>query len=224
MWHVYPGPIAAVMIACLTVTTIATQPAPTCSEVVDGRQQLRVRIVPGTMDPGVMSRVRAEVEAIWNRHQIDVVWELPQESNQQALPDLWVQFVDGRSPSAGREGRTAIAWLKFDNGVPTRRIHLSKMAAEALVATTSWPGGSRALIDAPYRLRSDALGRVLGRALAHEVGHYLLASRKHAGRGLMRAVMYPEHLVSPGTSFLTLRDADVEALRAARVARCERAR
>ena len=41
MWRMYPGPgFTAVMIACSTVTTIATTQAPTCSEVVDRSQQL----------------------------------------------------------------------------------------------------------------------------------------------------------------------------------------
>ena len=224
MWRLYPGPITAVMIACSTVTTIASTPAPTCSEVADGRQQLRVRIIPGAMDHAVLARVRAEVDAIWNRYQVDVVWEPLRESDQQGVPDLWVQFVDGRAPFARREEAVAIAWLKFDDGAPTHRVQVSKTAAAALLAMTSWAGGSRALIDGTVGLRSVALGRIVGRALAHEIGHYLLASPTHADRGLMRAVIYPQHLVSPGTSFLTLRDADLQALRAARVARCERAR
>ena len=222
MWRMYPGPITAVLIACSTVTTIATTPASTCGEVVDGRQQLRVRIVPGTMDPGVISRVRAAVDVIWNRYQIDVVWEPPREWDRQALPDLWVQFVDGPFPSAGRDG-SAIAWMTFGNGIPSNRIQVSKMAATALLAPASWAGGTRLLKNAPDRLRSDALGRIIGRALAHEIGHYLLGSPKHSERGLMRAVIDPEYLVSPSAAFLTVSDGDVQALRAARVVRCERA-
>ena len=224
MWRLYPGPITAVLIACSTVTTITTKAAPTCSEVVDGRQQLRVRIVPGTMDPMVLARVRAEVDAIWNRYRIDVVWEPPRESDEQALPDLWVQFVDARTPSARRERGLAIAWLPFDNGTPTHRIQVSKKAAATILATTSWAGGRRALLHGPERLRTDALGRIVGRALAHEIGHYLLASPRHAERGLMQAVLHPRDLVSPGTSILTLGHVDVKALRAARMASCERAR
>jgi hypothetical protein len=225
MWHMHPGPITAVMmIAWSPVTTIATTPAPTCSNVVDGRQQLRVRIVPGTMDPLLLARVRGEVDAIWSRYQIDVAWEPPRASDQQASPDLWVQFVDERPPSGRREGRVAIAWLKFDKGAPTHHIQVSKVAATALLATKSWAGGRRRLIDGPISLQSAALGRIVGRAVAHEMGHFLLASPKHADRGLMRAVIDPEHFVSPGIFFLTLQEADVQALRAARVARCERAR
>jgi hypothetical protein len=41
--------------------------------------------------------------------------------------------------------------------------------------------------DWPFRLRDVIHGRVLGRALAHEIGHYLLRSRQHSAIGLMRA-------------------------------------
>ena len=176
------------------------------------------------MDHVVLARVRAEVDAIWNRYEIDVLWEPLREWDQQTLPDLWVQFVDGRAPFARREEGEAIAWLRFDNGAPTHRIQVSKTAAAALLATTSWAGGSRAVIDGPVGLRSVAFGRIVGRALAHEIGHYLLASPRHADRGLMQALISSKDLVSPGTSIFTLGDADVQALRAARVARCERAR
>ena len=41
--------------------------------------------------------------------------------------------------------------------------------------------------DWPDLLRDLVYGRVMGRALAHEVGHYLLRSRQHSEVGLMRA-------------------------------------
>jgi len=40
-------------------------------------------------------------------------------------------------------------------------------------------------------------GRVLGRALAHEIGHFLLQSRDHAATGLMRARQWTPDLVPP---------------------------
>ena len=39
----------------------------------------------------------------------------------------------------------------------------------------------------PPDFREVVLGRVLGRALAHEIGHFLLRSRNHSAIGLMRA-------------------------------------
>jgi hypothetical protein len=63
---------------------------------------------------------------------------------------------------------------------------------------------------------------VIGRALAHEIGHYLLASRLHAKSGLMRAVLDNDDLVRPDALYLfRLEDGDVRALRAARLANCQ---
>jgi len=39
----------------------------------------------------------------------------------------------------------------------------------------------------PRAERETMLGRAMGRALAHEMGHYLLASKAHSVKGLMRA-------------------------------------
>jgi hypothetical protein len=44
------------------------------------------------------------------------------------------------------------------------------------------------LIEAmPVLERDTKLGRAMGRALAHELGHYLLASKTHTPHGLMQA-------------------------------------
>jgi hypothetical protein len=40
-------------------------------------------------------------------------------------------------------------------------------------------------------LEGDRVGTVLGRAMAHELGHYLLGTATHASRGLMRARFEP---------------------------------
>src|SRR4029453_1036018 len=43
------------------------------------------------------------------------------------------------------------------------------------------------------------LARGLGRALAHEIGHYLLGTSRHTARGLMRAHFSPVELREPAT-------------------------
>src|SRR5262249_3192437 len=64
---------------------------------------------------------------------------------------------------------------------PERFIHLSRVSAEDLLRST--PG-----LDGGTVASHEALiGRALGRALAHELGHYILRSKIHTGRGLMRA-------------------------------------
>jgi hypothetical protein len=42
------------------------------------------------------------------------------------------------------------------------------------------------------------LGTLLGRALAHELGHYLLRSSAHTGTGLMRGRRTIHEFIAPG--------------------------
>jgi hypothetical protein len=62
--------------------------------------------------------------------------------------------------------------------------------------------------DWPYMLRDLIEGRVLGRALAHEIGHYLLRSRQHSELGLMRARQSTFDLVGYDRRHFTLSSAE----------------
>jgi len=58
----------------------------------------------------------------------------------------------------------------------------------------------------PPELRRRAVGRALGRVIAHEIGHYLLGSRGHSSNGLMRAVQPSGELFGQsGAGFLLSR-------------------
>jgi hypothetical protein len=45
--------------------------------------------------------------------------------------------------------------------------------------------------------KATCISRALGRALAHEIGHYLLASKDHAPKGLMKARHFTGDLFGP---------------------------
>ena len=49
----------------------------------------------------------------------------------------------------------------------------------------------------PIAQRETLLARAMGRALAHELGHYLLASKAHTERGLMKAIPTAVELFMP---------------------------
>jgi hypothetical protein len=81
------------------------------------------------------------------------------------------------------ERRTgALGWLTFTGDGPDRFIRLSRASAEELLR--SKPG----LNDPTISSHEASIGRALGRALAHELDHYVLRSKVHTRRGLMRAV------------------------------------
>jgi hypothetical protein len=56
------------------------------------------------------------------------------------------------------------------------------------------------------------IGRVLGRALAHEIGHFLLRTRQHSAVGLMRSDLASADLVSPSRRPFTLSAGDAARL------------
>jgi hypothetical protein len=61
---------------------------------------------------------------------------------------------------------------------------------------------------------SSDLGRALGRVLAHEIGHVLLAFNGHGTHGLMRRSYTPGDLISLSRPLLTLSAGEVDRLRA----------
>jgi hypothetical protein len=80
-----------------------------------------------------------------------------------------------------------LGWIKFENPTtPDHEIYLSYDNAVALLQQSSSVVGR---LDSMPQLKRDTLiGRAMGRAFAHELGHYLSASRAHTEKGLMMAV------------------------------------
>jgi hypothetical protein len=64
----------------------------------------------------------------------------------------------------------------------------------------------------PSSLREEILGRVLGRLLAHEIGHYVLRSPRHATAGLMRSQQLPDDLAARSRRRFGLTAADAARL------------
>jgi hypothetical protein len=95
----------------------------------------------------------------------------------------------------------------------------------AFVTTDAAGGGPiRVSVDATERMllrRSSSgpfvgerdMGRALGRVLAHEIGHVLLAVRQHDRAGLMRAIFTPVDLGSPSRESFRLTSNDLGRLR-----------
>lgn len=224
MYYAYWGSVGAAMLTASTLTFAAPNgeifnEASSCSDIADAPRELRVRMTDNGMKSAVLAFARDEVTAIWKQYGIEIVWE-ERWTPARPKPDLWVQFVDIALQSKSVRGAPAVAWIPFANGVPLPYVRVSKPNATALLKTRSWFDG-RPLTTATEDLQNQALGRIIGRALAHEIGHFLLAAPVHASNGLMRAALDPEHMVNPGTEHFKLQAGDVRALRAARIASCE---
>lgn len=212
----------------VTVSLLMSSPAVTfagartCSESLSDPQTLRVRWVPSSnIGEDVTAKAKEEIEFIWRRYGVEIVWA-PHWSPDTGtmMPDLFIQFVDGPAPT---KNNSAIAWIPFADGVPLPYARVSRPAALRLLGVKAW-FDDRRLIDQAPDIQAAALGRIIGRALAHEIGHFLIAVPGHAKNGLMRAAIDPSILTHPGREYFKLERDDERAIRAARLASCEQAR
>lgn len=119
--------------------------------------------------------LRREVESIWRRAGVEIQWR---EGNATPGDAFRVLVTTAERPRTNDGHVWPVAELLLDTG-------------DQPVAVASLPAAYRILEsagvrDEPSSLRARRLGLVLGRAVAHEIGHYLLATAGHRARGLMR--------------------------------------
>jgi hypothetical protein len=111
----------------------------------------------------------------------------------------------------------SLGWIEFVDGRPSNHITVSTGAAAALLRASRWNG-------LPKTVQRMFLVRAMTRAIAHELGHYLLASREHAPHGLMRGQLTADDIMQPRKSSYRLDRAQVQQLqRGALLAQRERA-
>jgi hypothetical protein len=122
------------------------------------------------------------------------------------LRDAPANRIDGRAP----RGNRALASITFvDARVPGDIMYGSLDAARLIVRAAR-------LERMPPEIQERLAIRLLGRAIAHEIGHYLLASQDHSPRGLMRDSFGPRELLADRHDRLTLLPDEVSALSLAR--------
>jgi hypothetical protein len=137
---------------------------------------------------------------IW-RPYADVAFDLA--SAETASPGLLQLLITDRvSPVS--EG-ASLGWIEFVDGRPSNVINVSTTAAAALLKASRWSG-------LPKNVQWIFLERALSRAIAHELGHYLLASRQHTAQGLMRGQLTPDDIMQPRRSSYRLDRAQVQRL------------
>jgi hypothetical protein len=98
-------------------------------------------------------------------------------------------------PKRGSKWQRPLASILFVDRKPTTLIRAYPLEAERLLESVHF--GEQSPAHRPAMLRFHLVGRVLGRAIAHELGHFLFASANHAPVGLMRASHRADHLLAP---------------------------
>jgi len=170
--------------ACVTVialiATVATT-HPTASTARPSRVPLNVLLTVSTNLPSTSRQIlTTEAERIWRKEGVEIDWKVPGLASESSDAPLRVMVVARPQPTIREQGQWPVAEL-LPEATPR---------ALAIASITS----AQRVVDEATRVavRQDApedylLGLVLGRAVAHEIGHFLLATGTHAERGLMRA-------------------------------------
>lgn len=139
--------------------------------------------VGGSLQEPMLRRALVTARDLWRPHA-EVTFTGANDVRRYTRPTLDLVITPNTLPGTG-ENR--LGWTEFVNGRASRTVTVSFAAARTMMATSKWNG--RPLQDLPPRVQELFLSRALGRAIAHEVGHYLLNSPAHPASGLMRERM-----------------------------------
>ena len=169
------APCVLLLIAMGSVTVGAQpeEPAPLA------RLELLLTTTPG-LPEAARTSMMAEAEAIWATQGVVIDWLPPTASITPSRNRLRVFVVERRqSGSTQGDAFTVGELMRPLNGHPVAMMSIES-AQRLLTSVRGRAGYDLIAVD---RRR---LGVVLGRALAHEIGHYLLETHTHARDGLMR--------------------------------------
>jgi len=175
------GVMAAAVSSDVLARATARQ-AVTVGIVLGGHASAAARLVPALI---------AESDRIWRPRGVQIVsvtkGAVPREDVRLTLN---FASLAGSPPSSNRskvERTSGLGSIWFDeDGAPGDTITIDDTAVTIRIAETKL--NNRPLDDWPPAIADQVMGRALGRVLAHELGHYLLRSKVHQPRGLMRAV------------------------------------
>jgi hypothetical protein len=146
---------------------------------------MTVNVYPSrSISPHLVTETLHEAGAVWNDAGITLSWRVVPggKAEYSATPHVVINDDPGRKSSGGQ---LPIGWVQFHRpDEPDQEVHVSRANGLKLLKTAV--GLGRSMESMPPTEINVLLGRMLGRALAHELGHFLLRSRVHTNRGLMR--------------------------------------
>jgi hypothetical protein len=163
---------------------------------------------PARTSPALIRNLQVEVASIWKPYDVDIEWNT---RDRCALDVASVAVIIERGHSSPAVNAPALGLTRVRMGalvaVP---VHLDYDAARTVTGTLT-SGQLVAAIGRPD-VGEVELGRALGRVLAHEIGHLLLAAPNHQRHGLMREAFSALDLVALHRRSYTLSEVEMSRL------------
>ncbi len=148
----------------------------------------------------------SETTALWKPHGVTFTW-ITGPRHEAPIPGRTLRvFGDGcqleplcrptsMSRSASHRRLGAVVFVE-GNVTAENTLMMSVDTVTHMVENAPWQ--NRFIANSPANLRGYLVGRALGRVLAHEIGHVLLASPSHTPDGLMRPELRVNQLIEAG--------------------------
>ena len=135
---------------------------------------------PADVSPTLVEHVVDEANAIWRPAGVTLVRR--RDDDGASAP---IAIVIGPERGSAHAYDAPLGWIQFNGTHPQPQLYLSYTNAIALLQSARGIVGL--ISQMPILERETYLGRAMGRALAHELGHYLLEAKTHTSTGLMKA-------------------------------------
>jgi hypothetical protein len=136
----------------------------------------------GGLSSEALRRAAEQTRLIWSPAGVTVTVGGPTDPVPDGAEIVVVRFESRGVPED--DGRTVLGWITLDErGVPSP-IRVSLPGLQEILSEVEFLGH-------PVRYLGPGMfenltGQAAGRVIAHELGHYLLRSSRHAAAGLMR--------------------------------------
>jgi len=173
--------------------------------------------VEADVPPALVDFMLAETGDIWHSAGFSLIWDqqaTKDHGSKRAVRDSMNVSEDERAPAArGRRRGVSVGgafvpglrviigndhgsaeqdphvlplgWIEFRAESPLQDVYVSFANAIQLLDASDFVVGRVSTMT--IKERYVLLGRAMGRALAHEIGHYLLGSKTHTSTGIMQA-------------------------------------
>jgi hypothetical protein len=191
-----------------SVVAIAVASALAAGTFTSFRSNVAVHLIPRCprparcLPPAVIQQMKDETSLIWSLLDVRIDWidsDRPAAVSDTAV-DVAVLLEESAEPDpTWLVNRGVLLGLIHEPEVPCGTGVIRLWAAQAKRYASSVRLQGVAYDSLPQALVDLFLARSLGRALAHEIGHYLFGTA-HTAHGLMRSSFMPAELIEPVTA------------------------
>jgi hypothetical protein len=173
-----------------------------------------VRFSDGAPSPVLLRSIQDEVSSIWQPYGVRVnLWTDQVETDCGPVDARFAVLVERRHSTLAVKSDEAVlgSTQVQDGAIDYAPIRIDFDATERILEGLRME--DLAVLTGRFQIKPVDIGRALGRVLAHEIGHVLLAARNHQSHGLMRSLFRPTDLVALTRESFTLSNAELERLR-----------